>query len=33
MPELSSPSLVQRRQIEAELQKQFWAVGILEQAA
>jgi len=33
MPELTAPSLVKRRQIEAVLQKQLSAVGILEQAA
>ena len=30
---MAAPSFVKRRQIEAELHKQFWAVGILEQAA
>ncbi len=33
MAELRAPSLGQRRQIEAELRKQFWAFGILEKAA
>jgi protein gp37 len=33
MPDLKTPSLVQRRRIEGELHKQLWAVGILEQAA
>jgi len=33
MPEMSAPSLPKRRQIEAELHKQLWAIGILEQAA
>ena len=30
MPVLKAPSLVRRRQIEGELHKQFWAVGILK---
>jgi len=33
MLDLRTPSLVRRRQIEAELHKQLWAMGILEQAA
>ena len=33
MQDLKAPSLARRRQIEAELHKQFWAVGILELAA
>jgi len=33
MPDLKAPSLMRRRQIEGELHKQLWAVGILEQAA
>lgn len=33
LPEVLPPSLVQRRTIEADLRKQLWAFGILEQAA
>ena len=33
IPEGMAPSLALRRGVEAELRKQFWSVGILEQAA
>jgi hypothetical protein len=33
IPEGMAASLAKRRRIEAELRKQFWSVGILEQAA